>query len=39
VRWLKRLWLATDTLAAEDRPERFQPTGALSHWSATRTKA
>ncbi|MGB1631046.1 MAG: TauD/TfdA family dioxygenase [Acidimicrobiales bacterium] len=39
VRWLKRLWLATDTLAAEERPERFQPTGALSHWSAKRTKA
>ena len=39
VRWLKRLWLATDTLAEDQRPERFQPTGALSHWSTKRTKA
>ena len=39
VRWLKRLWLATETLTAEQRPERFQATGALSHWSEKRTKA
>ncbi len=24
VRWLKRLWLATDVLGPDDRPERFQ---------------
>ena len=39
VRWLKRLWLATEILAPEDRPERFQAAGATSHWSARRTRA
>ncbi len=39
VRWLKRLWLATEALVAAQRPERFQATGALSHWSEKRTKA
>jgi len=39
VRWLKRLWLATEILRPEDRPDRFQAAGATSHWSDTRTKA
>ena len=39
VRWLKRLWLATEILRPEDRPERFQAAGATSHWSAKRTRA
>ncbi len=39
VRWLKRLWLATDVLQPEDRPERFQASRAFSHWSEKRTKA
>ena len=39
VRWLKRLWLATDILHPEDRPERFQAAGATSHWSSLRTRA
>jgi hypothetical protein len=39
VRWLKRLWLATDLLATDDRPERFQADRAFSHWSEKRTKA
>ncbi len=32
VRWLKRLWLATDVLGPDDRPERFQRVGAMGHW-------
>lgn len=39
VRWLKRLWLATDILGPGDRPDRFQAAGATSHWSEKRTKA
>jgi hypothetical protein len=39
VRWLKRLWLATEILGPEDRPDRFQAAGATSHWSAKRTRA
>ncbi len=39
VRWLKRLWLATEILGPEDRPDRFQAAGATAHWSARRTKA
>lgn len=39
VRWLKRLWLATDVLGPDDRPERFQRVGAMGHWGRTRTKA
>ncbi|MEQ8841518.1 MAG: TauD/TfdA family dioxygenase [Acidimicrobiales bacterium] len=39
VRWLKRLWLATDILGPNDRPERFQAAGATSHWAANRTRA
>ena len=38
VRWLKRLWLATDILGPGDRPARFQ-TVAMSHWGQKRTKA
>ena len=39
VRWLKRLWLATDVLGSNDRPERFQRPGAMSHWGKHRTQA
>jgi hypothetical protein len=39
VRWLKRLWLATEILGPDDRPDRFQAAGATAHWSARRTKA
>ncbi|MGB0113359.1 MAG: TauD/TfdA family dioxygenase [Ilumatobacteraceae bacterium] len=39
VRWLKRLWLATDVLGPDDRPERFQRVGAMGHWGERRTKA
>ncbi len=39
VRWLKRLWLATDILGPDDRPERFQRTGAMGHWGNRRTRA
>jgi len=39
VRWLKRLWLATEILGPQDRPDRFQAAGATSHWSQNRTKA
>ena len=39
VRWLKRLWLATDVLSPGDRPERYQRSGAMMHWGRTRTKA
>ena len=39
VRWLKRLWLATDVLGPDDRPERYQRVGAMSHWGERRTKA
>ena len=39
VRWLKRLWLATEILGPDDRPDRFQAAGATAHWSAKRTKA
>lgn len=39
VRWLKRLWLATDILGPDDRPERFQRVGSMGHWGDRRTKA
>lgn len=39
VRWLKRLWLATDVLGPDDRPDRFQRVGAMGHWGDRRTKA
>ncbi len=39
VRWLKRLWLATDRLGPDDRPARFQSAGATAHWSSSRTQA
>jgi Taurine catabolism dioxygenase TauD, TfdA family len=39
VRWLKRLWLATDILAPDDRPARFQRAGAMAHWGSRRTRA
>ena len=39
VRWLKRLWLATEILSLQDRPQRFQSVGATQHWSARRTRA
>jgi Taurine catabolism dioxygenase TauD, TfdA family len=39
VRWLKRLWLATEILGPKDRPDRFQAAGATSHWATTRTRA
>jgi hypothetical protein len=39
VRWLKRMWLATEILGPQDRPDRFQAAGATSHWSQNRTKA
>ncbi len=39
VRWLKRLWLATDILGPEDRPARFQRAGAMGHWGSRRTRA
>ena len=39
VRWLKRLWLATEILQPEDRPERFHAAGATSQWSNPRTLA
>jgi len=39
VRWLKRIWLATEVLAEEDRPLRFQVGGAVSHWAKKRTRA
>lgn len=39
VRWLKRLWLATEILGPDDRPQRFQAAGATSHWASRRTKA
>lgn len=39
VRWLKRLWLATDILGPDDRPDRFQAMGTMSHWGTKRTKA
>jgi hypothetical protein len=39
VRWLKRLWLATDILGPDDRPERFQRVGAMGHWGERRTRA
>ena len=39
VRWLKRLWLATDILGPDDRPARFQRAGAMGHWGARRTRA
>lgn len=38
VRWLKRLWLATDVLGEADRPDRFQARGALAHWGRKRTR-
>ncbi len=39
VRWLKRLWLATDVLGPDDRPERYQRSGSMDHWGKQRTKA
>lgn len=39
VRFLKRLWLATNVLGPEDRPDRFQRAGATEHWAAKRTRA
>ncbi len=39
VRFLKRLWLATSVLGADDRPERFQRDGSMSHWAKNRTQA
>jgi len=39
VRWLKRLWLATEILGPQDRPQRFQAAGATQHWSARRTRS
>jgi alpha-ketoglutarate-dependent taurine dioxygenase len=39
VRWLKRLWLATDILGPDDRPERFARVGSMGHWGERRTKA
>lgn len=39
VRFLKRLWLATDVLGPDDRPERFQRAGAAAHWGRNRTRA
>ena len=39
VRWLKRLWLATEILSEDQRPERFRARGALSHWAKQRTRA
>jgi len=39
VRWLKRLWLATDILGPDDRAERFRRAGAMGHWGTKRTKA
>lgn len=39
VRWLKRLWLATDVLGPDDRPERYQRTGSMQHWGNNRTRA
>ena len=39
VRWLKRLWLATDVLGPGDRPERYQRSGAMTHWGERRTRA
>lgn len=38
VRWLKRLWLATDVLRPDDRPERYQRAGSMQHWGARRTR-
>ncbi len=39
VRWLKRLWLATEVLGPGDRPERYQRVGSMSHWADNRTRA
>lgn len=39
VRFLKRLWLATNVLGPDDRPDRFQRAGATEHWAAKRTRA
>ena len=39
VRWLKRLWLATDVLGPDDRPARYQRVGAMTHWGERRTRA
>ncbi|MFQ5557640.1 MAG: hypothetical protein ACE5GB_09075 [Acidimicrobiales bacterium] len=39
IRWLKRLWPATDVLGAEDRPDRFQAAVATRHWGERRTRA
>lgn len=39
VRHLKRLWLATNVLGPDDRPQRFQRASTMSHWSRTRSQA
>ncbi len=39
VRWLKRLWLASDVFGPDDRPDRYRRSGAMSHWGRRRTKA
>ena len=39
IRWLKRLWLATDVLGQDDRPDRYQRAGAMQHWGNRRTRA
>jgi hypothetical protein len=39
VRWLKRLWLATDILGPDDRPDRYQASGSMNHWGRNRTRA
>jgi len=39
VRWLKRLWLATDVLGPDDRPARYQRAGSMQHWGSERTRA
>ena len=39
VRFLKRLWLATDALGSSDRPALFQRSGNADHWGKRRTKA
>jgi hypothetical protein len=39
IRFLKRLWLATDALGTDDRPPQFQRTGAMTHWAENRSRA
>ena len=38
VRWLKRLWLASDVFGPGDRPERFERVGSMGHWGERRTR-